>query len=104
MQKVSETIKDFVGVESLSTEQHLNAIPTRQARDNAAVQKLQQWFQNHDSFPALKHIVFSSTGVVGGNAIDCYNAQPIGFKGIEAIIGKRFSKIYFSRKKRVLPY
>ena len=100
MQKVSETIEDFVGVASSSTEQHIDARPTRQARDNADVQKLQQWFQNHEPFSALNNTVSLSTGIVGGNEIDCYNAQSIGFKVIEAMIGKVFQKCP-SREKNV---
>lgn len=103
MQKVSEAIENFVEIESTTTEQHVDARPTRQARDNADVQKLQQWFENHDPFPVLDNIVSLSTGVVGGPQINCHKAQSIGLESFNGIVGKQFADISFPRKKRVLP-
>lgn len=102
MQKVSESIEDFVGIKSSSSEQHVDARPTRQNRDNADVRTLLEWFENHEPFPVLNRIVSLSTGVVGGDEINCYKAWAIGMEGLKAIVGKNFGEISFSRKKRVL--
>lgn len=103
MNRVSQALEDFIGVSSATTEQHIDARPTRQDRDNKDVHKLVQWFQNHDPFPILDSIVSLGTGVIGGDDINCYKAYDIGVERVEYIIGKRFSDISFSRKKRVLP-
>lgn len=103
MQKVSESIEDFVGIKSSSSEQHVDARPTRQNRDNADVQQLLGWFQSHDPFPVVNRIVSLSTGVVGGDEINCHKARAIGMEGLKAMVGKNFAEISFSRKQRVLP-
>lgn len=99
MQRVSEAIEKFTDVLSSSTEQHVDARPTRQARDNDDVEKLLKWFSEHPPFPVLDSIVSLSTGIVGGININCHNSQKIGLDGMKAIVGQNFNEISFSRKK-----
>ncbi|KAG5868606.1 hypothetical protein JTB14_037008 [Gonioctena quinquepunctata] len=65
---------------SSSTEQHVDARPSRQMRDDAVCKKLMQWFSEHPAFPLLDKIVSLSTGVVGGSTINCFEATKIGFQ------------------------
>lgn len=103
MQRVSQSIEDFVNITSSTSEQHVDSRPSRQERDDADVAKLLRWLSNHPPFPVFNGIVSLGTGIVGGPEINCYDAEKIGLNGIESIEGQYFDKISFSRKKRVLP-
>lgn len=103
MQKVSQSMEEFVDVMSSTSEQHVDSRPSRQERDNADVAKLEKWFSSHPPFPVLNAIVSLGTGIVGGPEINCFDAEKVGLDRIDAIVGQSFDKISFSRKKRVLP-
>lgn len=103
MQRVSQSVEEFVDVISSTSEQHVDSRPSRQERDNADVAKLEKWFSNHPPFPVLDAIVSLGTGIVGGPEINCFDAEKVGLDGIDAIVGQNFDNISFSRKKRVLP-
>uniref|UniRef100_A0A6P7GZZ5 Uncharacterized protein LOC114345123 n=1 Tax=Diabrotica virgifera virgifera TaxID=50390 RepID=A0A6P7GZZ5_DIAVI len=100
---VCKEIEKFCGINFSTTEQHVDATDSRIKRDNADVLKMFDWFKEHDPFPQTTSIVSISTGVTGGENINCHDCFEIGKKGVEDMIGCHFSSIKMSKNKRILP-
>ncbi|KAG5868450.1 hypothetical protein JTB14_037839 [Gonioctena quinquepunctata] len=103
MVRISQSLEEFTEVISSTSEQHVDSRPSRQERDNADVIKLSKWLSQHPPFSVLDKLVSLGTGIVGGPKINCHNAEEIGRKELEGIVGKTFRELSFPRKKWVLP-
>lgn len=100
---VCKEIEKFCGIKFATTDQHIDATDARIKRDNADISKIFHWFKEHYQFPKTVFIMSISTGVIGGDHMNCYDCFEIGRKGVEEMTGKIMSTIKRSRSNRVLP-
>ncbi|KAF0706902.1 Uncharacterized protein FWK35_00033648, partial [Aphis craccivora] len=70
--------------------------------DNKHIGILSNWLNIHSPFPELHEIMSISTGVVGNEQINCYQAQEVGQQTMKNVIGDNFSDIKFQRSNRVV--
>ncbi|KYN10148.1 hypothetical protein ALC57_17724 [Trachymyrmex cornetzi] len=75
---VVDGMEEFCRVSFKSSYQHIDANDSRINEDAKAVDKITQFFQIHNPFPDVQEIVAISTGVVGNETINCYEAFDIG--------------------------
>lgn len=72
-------------------------------KDEADVEKLEEWFQAHTSFPDLQVLMSIATGVTGESNIICHNSYEKGYECMEKLIGCNFNYMHFKRSVKVLP-
>nr|CAI5839663.1 unnamed protein product [Callosobruchus analis] len=89
MQQVTGAIEEFVDVISSNTEQHVDSRPTRQTRDNNDANKLMEWLSEHAPFSSYNGLVSLSTGIVGGDEINCHMVLEIRMTAMDKIVGKK---------------
>lgn len=77
---VCKEVEKFCGITFSTSEQHVDARDSRIKRDNADILKIFQWFKEHDPFPHINSLISISTGVTGGENINCYDCFEIGKK------------------------
>ncbi|XP_043285283.1 uncharacterized protein [Venturia canescens] len=106
---LTESITEFCNVFLASTEQHIDARPTRISRDNADVKKLTDWFDNHNPFPHMEGIISLSSGLKGDSKINCHEALEIGLTCLENTwritddqCPKTFKDIKFKKINKIL--
>lgn len=100
---ISEEIEKFCDLSFDTADQHVDSRDSRIERDNNDIEKIVQWFTLHNPFSTCNEVVSISTGIVGNNQINCYNAKEIGLQSIKEMIGVTFDKITLKRSKRVVP-
>ena len=99
---ICEEVENFCGIQFSTSDQHVDARDSRIKRDTEDILKIKSWFDCHETFPYQDSIMSISTGVTGGNNINCHNAFEVGKAGLEEIAGTNFHKVSFKRKNRVL--
>lgn len=67
--EVSKKIKEFFNLSFSLIEQPLDARNSRISRDEAAVQKLVNWFSSHFPFPNCEHLMWTLSGIVADESI-----------------------------------
>lgn len=97
------SLEEFSGVLFATSEQHKDCGTYRKTRDAADIQKISQWFENHDPFCVTEDIISIATGVVGDDTITCYKAVAMGKAAMEKIVGTPFSEVKLTRKDCALP-
>lgn len=95
-------LEEFCGVTYGTSEQHVDARLSRVQKDDADVTILLDWFSYHYPFPIGQFVMPISTGITGGEKIDCHKAFEKGIHSIAKIIGNNFSDVKFQRKNRVV--
>lgn len=100
---ICKEIEKFCNIKFSTSEQHVDARDSRIKRDDADVLKMYEWFKSNDPFPCVDAIMCVSTGVTGGENINCYDYFEIGKNNLEEIIGKPFPQVSFPRSRRVQP-
>ncbi|CAG9818117.1 unnamed protein product [Phaedon cochleariae] len=95
---VCEGIEDFCGIHSGTSEQHVDCRPTRVSRDNADVEKLDQWFHAHDPFPVNSDLMSISSGVIRIDSINCHQALEIGTEMLKKVIGVNYNANICTRR------
>ncbi|KAG5876671.1 hypothetical protein JTB14_013247 [Gonioctena quinquepunctata] len=101
MQQVSESVGEFANV--FSTEQHVDARPSRQMRDDVDCKKLMQWFSEHPPFSLLDKIVSLSTGIVPDSTINCLKPHKLNSKRCRTWIIRKFLTSNFFAKIECFP-
>ena len=100
---INNFILDFCNVNFGMSEQHVDARTSRVARDAGDLQKLLNYFNNHDPFMASSTIMSISTGVKGDAKINSHKAFSVGVNLMNKYVGVPFDKLKFERKNKVLP-
>ena len=96
---ISQAVESFSGVTAQSSEQHVELSESRQCRDSRDTQTFIQWLVEHPPFECESNNLISlSTGVVGGETINCDSAVDCGLKAIKNMIGKTFNNVVLTRK------
>lgn len=75
---VVDGMEEFCRVSFKSSYQHIDASDSRINEDSKAVDKITQFFQIHNPFPDVQEVIAISSGVVGNETINCYEAFDIG--------------------------
>ncbi|CAH2218497.1 jg2186 [Pararge aegeria aegeria] len=100
---VSNSMQSFCNVAFITSEQHVDARPSRIQEDNRALDLMLQFFTSYDPFVVSDAIISLSSGVKGNENINCHNALEIGLKMMNSIVGNNFNALKFQRKNRVMP-
>lgn len=100
---VNQCLLDFCNTSfHSSSHQHADSADARVYRDNQDCEKFYQWFITHDPFPRDSNIMCISTGVIGDDSVNCYDAFNIGKDLMLQSVGKNFKDVKFERKKKVI--
>lgn len=79
---IMECLEDYCGVNSSSSEQHVDFADHRMRSDNDAIDKLVFWFAEHGVFRPSSTLKLLSTGIVGDALTDCHLAVEKGRKSM----------------------
>ncbi|KAJ8685690.1 hypothetical protein QAD02_021483 [Eretmocerus hayati] len=66
-----ESFENYVGVQSASSEQHVELREGRMKRDQADLEKLKFWLDHHKPFEPRTSLISLSTGIVGDPSFNC---------------------------------
>ena len=101
--KIKESIEDFAGVRSYSSEQHVEIRDSRMTRDLLDLTKFKSWISTHSPFEERpsEELISLHSGVIADNSVNCTEAKEIGQKSIQKIVGKSFADISFKRSEKV---
>lgn len=100
---ICKEIEKFCGIHFSTSAQHIDVTDARMKKDNADMLQMFEWFKEHNPFPKNPFVTSISTGITGGDNINCYDCYEIGRKSVEEMVGKTFSTVKMSRSKRVIP-
>lgn len=101
LQDISHEMENCVV--SATTKQHIDQRDSRIVRDNADIEKIDNWFAKHDPFVQTTELIGPSTGLVADKRINCHLAREIGIPLVRELMWKSFDKISFQRKNKVCP-
>ncbi|XP_029341748.1 uncharacterized protein LOC100571724 isoform X2 [Acyrthosiphon pisum] len=99
---ITDQIEQFTNTFHFTSEQHVDQRDSRIKIDNKHIGILSNWLNIHNPFPELHEIMSISTGVVGNEQINCYQAQEVGQQTMKNVIGDNFSDIKLQRANRVV--
>lgn len=98
---VSHEMENFRGKMFVTSEQHVDARPTRATRDNSDVEKLDSWFARNDPFPESPDLVSLGSGFIADSSVNCHLADEIGIQLLDKMTDQSFRDIKLKRKDRV---
>ena len=102
--KIVDAIEIFTGVESTTSEQHVELRESRRERDSADSKTLLEWLSLHNPFQRTSsHLVSLLSGVVADKTVNCDDALQVGISSMSKIAGIVFSEIHLKRKNSVKP-
>lgn len=101
MLHVCDEVEKFCGVFSATTEQHVDARPSRIVRDNSDSEKLDNWLSERQPFIEACNLRSLSTGVIGDSTRNCHLCDEVGAKMLNEMIGRPFATYKFQRKKKI---
>ncbi|CAH0381987.1 unnamed protein product [Bemisia tabaci] len=101
MLRIVHNLENFCQIEVESGEQHHDLRTSFFKREKSVLNKVEVWFQTNDPFPKTDKCISISTGVIGSEHTNCYNAFDVGCKILESIYQKTFGEIKLSRKNIV---
>lgn len=96
-----ENMEKFCDVQTQTSEQHIELRNSRSQRDGSDVFKMVKWFEQHPPFPKLEDLVSISSGIVGGEDINCFKAAEIGITSLRKIEGCSYGDISLKRSNVV---
>lgn len=82
---------------------HQDGTTTRIKQDYEDFMKIIQWFEQYPPFADTNKIMSISTGVIGDQRVNCYQAFNKGLQGIKSITNVELGKVKISRKTTVVP-
>jgi hypothetical protein len=74
--------------------------PSRITRDEADTEKLCDWLLHHPPFPNTDVIMSLSSGIVGGEGVNCHMARDIGKNAMLRVVGENYEHVKFKRKNK----
>ena len=98
---ICQEVENFCAVSTATTEQHVDVRPSHIVRDNADVNSIDNWFQNHYPFPEIPHLICISTRVSGNETNNCHQAFEVGYELMKNMTGQRFGSVKFQRKNKL---
>ena len=98
--QVTDTVEKFCNITYATSDQHVDASNSRIKRDLKDFNKLTEFFQNHNPFPVTHNIISISSGIVGGDKINCHKAYEVGLQCLKKIVGGDFGSIKLKKKTR----
>ena len=101
---LTEVVQTFFNVSFASSEQHVDAPPSRIERDSADLNKLLQFFSTYNPFPVKEQIMFITTGIEANESVNAHTALDVGLTLIKAVVAEKtaFGNIKFKRANRVV--
>jgi hypothetical protein len=100
--EVCDCVEEFSGVNSTSSEQHIDLRDSKIERDNTDAKKFVNWLKVHPPFPNQKEIMSIATGVTGDANVNCYKCFQIDSLSAQKIIGNNFEDLKLKRKDNVV--
>jgi hypothetical protein len=101
--KVVDKVECFAGVSSRTSEQHAEVKDARIKRDVLDAGKMLNWLSQHNAFPSeTPELISISSGLIGGDKVNCDQAKEVGLKSIMSMTGKTFNNVHLSRKLNVI--
>ncbi|KAL7289552.1 hypothetical protein TKK_0016524 [Trichogramma kaykai] len=100
---IMNSLEEYCGLESYSSEQHVDLTNQRMNKDEKHIDMLLYWLDKHDPFTSHGSISSLSTGVIGDARINCHLAVEIGEKGMDKMIGQNASNVTLSAVHKVKP-
>ncbi|KAG8184407.1 hypothetical protein JTE90_004579 [Oedothorax gibbosus] len=71
-QNVCAEVENYCSCLSATTDQHIDMRCSRIRRDDDDATKLTEWFSNHNPFPNSPHLMSISSGLIGGEDVNCH--------------------------------
>ena len=62
--------------------------------------KVTEFCENHNLFPVKDNIISISSGIIGGDKINCPKAYEVGLECIKKIVGGDFGTIKLTKKRQ----
>ncbi|MES9880176.1 MAG: hypothetical protein ABW185_04765 [Sedimenticola sp.] len=103
---VCESLENFCGIETQTSDQHSDLRATTTARDGQHYDLFRNWFDDHSPFSyAGEHcdsLVSVSTGIVAPKSANADRAFEIGRESAEHLTGDNYADAKLKRKDRVI--
>lgn len=103
---VCESLEDFCGIHSQTSDQHTDLRASTTARDGHHYIAFRNWFDDHSPFSyAGAHrdsLVSVSTGIVAPKSANADRAFELGREAAERIVGENYADVKLKRKDRVI--
>lgn len=99
---VCEKIEQFCHVRFTSSEQHIDARDSRINRDNDDVQKIYDFFMDHNPFPFESELKSISNGTIGTEDVNSCDVFEIGKSIVMKLTGLKFHEIKCRKKDNVV--
>lgn len=97
---VSRAIDDFVGIEAVVTDQHVELKSSRKDRDNKDFNKMIDWLNEHDPSKCTEFLSIS-TRILAQPEVNCDKADEKGKEIMNDAVGKQFTEIQCKKSKVV---
>jgi len=97
MQKLTETEADYV-----TSDQHKDATPARQSRDDTDTRSLLDYLQHRNPFERDSSLQSIATGVTAESTVNADKAKEVGSKILQSTTGKNVSDFTFKKKDTVV--
>lgn len=87
----------------VTSRQHVDDTDARRKRDEVDLKNMGGYFDKFDPLMKSKRLVCVTTGMAGGDTIDCYKAYEHGMKLVEKDFDKPFSELKFKKAHKNKP-
>lgn len=98
---IMNCLEEYCNLSSYTSEQHIDLCKSRMNQDNEDIDRFVFWFNEHAPFKDRSSLVSLSTGIVGGDNIDCHLAVEKGLKGMASMEDKNGDNISLSNVNKV---
>ena len=100
--QICNAMEEFAGLNTYTSEQHVDWRDSRRKPDMEDVQKLTEWFAGHQPFPKMEQLLSLSSGLVATREINCHNAYEVSTSTTQSIKGLSFENVKLKKANTVL--
>nr|CAH7764460.1 unnamed protein product [Callosobruchus chinensis] len=94
--QVMECLEEYTGLSTVNSEQHVDGAECRIKKDTRDLKKFTFWLRNHDPFKVRHGLTSLSTGIIGGDNINCHMALEKGREGMKLMLQKTMNNVKLS--------
>ncbi|CAG5075387.1 Protein of unknown function [Cotesia congregata] len=100
---VMDGLESYCDLSFSTSEQHIDLTNSRLKKDNNDLMLMYNWILAHKPFEHRESLTSLSTGIVGGENINCHEALKLGTLSMGAMIGKNAQNVSMCFKYEVKP-
>nr|CAI5866755.1 unnamed protein product [Callosobruchus analis] len=93
---VMESLEKYTSLSTVNSEQHVDGAECRIKKDIRDLKKFTFWLRKHDPFKDRHGLTSLSTGIIGGDNINCHMALEKGREGMKLMVQKTMNNVKLS--------